>query len=599
MVFVLLSWFIIILMTVSIGTLVLYCVSLSTRSVTLHQFDLFTIFWTGLAAIIAISQLVSLFLPLETPILVLFLLASLAGLPQLFRYARRITPLVADIGNPSIVVVFAILALVAILYGANGVSTSWWSCAYDTDLYHFNIIRWLNEYAAVPGLGNLHSRLGHTSGFLIFSALIDNLWWDGHCAWITYALIITVVFVQWLWIIFFPGRDMPLRCRLFCLFTVPYMVHLITTTHPTLYFDEIALVIQLVLFSELMKYPFQSAVGKQEDGVLSPGIVPWLMSLATLAVLGFSVKPIGALSLAAILIIDAIFLLKYTLPARTNRLRVVKPAIAVYAIAALILVGHVSRNTILTGWLLYPAPFGNIHSEWSMPKYSDGTISQMQSVMGQYEIIKAWARLPGRESHMALTKGFSFWFPKWRNRVWKGIEPLCLYLGCAFILLHVISLAMHRKGKREILWDLVLIAISAANLVYWFTSAPDMRFGRAFFWIWAGVGGTLFFSGAFIKPSIAYALTTVAVFYALTAMTIYYIPWNHHPTLWTIGTARSRRVKKIIIDNDQHPPLMVYVPKTGDQCGDSLIPCTPYPSNALQFRKPGNLQAGFMIKGNK
>ena len=145
----------------------------------------------------------------------------------------------------------------------------------------------------------------------------------------------------------------------------------------------------------------------------------------------------------------------------------------------------------------------------------------------------------------------------------------------------------------------MLIAIAAANLVYWFTSAPDMRFGRAFFWIWAGVGGALFFSRAFIKPLIAYALTTVALFYALTAMTIYYIPWNHHPTLWTIGTARSRPIKKIIIDNDQHPSLLVSVPKKGDQCGDSPIPCTPYPSNVLRLRKPGNLQAGFMIGKKK
>jgi len=597
MVFVLLSWFIIMLMTVSIGMIALYGVSLSTRSVTLNQFDLFTFFWTGLAAIIAIAQLLSLFLPLNTPILVPFLLLSFAGLPQLFRYVRRIRPIVSGTGNGNLyaVIAFATLAVIAILYGANGVSTSWWSGAYDTDLYHFNIIRWLNEYAAVPGLGNLHSRLGHTSGFLIFSALIDNLWWDGHCAWLTYALIITVACVQWLWIIVFPGGDWPRKRRLYCLLTLPYVIRAITTTHPTLYYDEITLVIQMILFSELLRYPLQSAMGNREDDVLSYGIVPWLMSLTTLAVLGFSVKPIGALSLAAVLVIGALFFLKSAVSVKANRLQVIKPAIAVYAIAALILVGHVSRNTILTGWLLYPAPMGNIHAEWSMPKNAKG----LQSVEAQYNTIRAWARLPGRGSHMALTKGFSFWFPKWRNRVWKGIEPLCLYVGSTFVILYMISIAIHRKDKGKLIWDLVLITLASANLVYWFTSAPDMRFGRAFFWIWAGIGGALFFSRAFIKPVIAYVLATVAVFYALITMTIYYIPWNHHPTLWMIGTARSRPVTKIIIDNDQLPSLMLYVPKKGDQCGDSPIPCTPYPTNALKLRRAGNLQTGFMIKESK
>ena len=42
---------------------------------------------------------------------------------------------------------------------------------YDSDLYHAQSIRWLEEYGIVKGLGNIHVRFAYNSSFFALSAL--------------------------------------------------------------------------------------------------------------------------------------------------------------------------------------------------------------------------------------------------------------------------------------------------------------------------------------------------------------------------------------------------------------------------------------------
>ena len=42
---------------------------------------------------------------------------------------------------------------------------------YDSDLYHAQSIRWIEEYGVIKGLGNVHNRLAYNSSFFAVSAL--------------------------------------------------------------------------------------------------------------------------------------------------------------------------------------------------------------------------------------------------------------------------------------------------------------------------------------------------------------------------------------------------------------------------------------------
>ena len=45
---------------------------------------------------------------------------------------------------------------------------------YDTDLYHAQSIRWLEEYGIVPGLANLHERFAYNSSFFFAVSTLQS-----------------------------------------------------------------------------------------------------------------------------------------------------------------------------------------------------------------------------------------------------------------------------------------------------------------------------------------------------------------------------------------------------------------------------------------
>lgn len=574
-----------------------------TKQLLPEKLSLFHLFWIGFATVVAFSQLLSLFNPLNSSVLILWITLSLLGLPIFISHLRK--DIASEFSRKQLrdwgrIILFIVLACFAIRYGTNGVSTLSWSDDYDTNLYHFTSIRWLNEYPAIPGLGNLHSRLGHTSGFLILSALLDNMWWDKHSAWLSYGLIVTTTCIQWLWIILFPTSETPPKQRLFCLLTIPYIFWLVTSNHPTLYFDDIALLLQMALFCELLKGHYYFSKSSTEP--LPREIITWLMTMSSMAALGFSIKPIGAISLAFVSLMSTAILLGYITRYELRLTAAIKPAVAIFAIMGIILIGHISRNVILTGWLLYPAPIGNTKTEWAMPENPIGNCheEEMQSVNGLYRIIKAWARLPGPDYKNALSGGFSSWLPQWRKQVWGGTEPLLLYLGLSLIILSCFGVFItKRKQWLEISQNTFLVGLASANLVFWFLAAPDMRFGRAFFWIWMGLGGCMILSKPFIKPILAYAIAFLTAAYLLHSISPNFT-LQRHPQLWHIGKAGARPTHTVIVNNGQNPPLVLNVPQTGDdRCGDADIPCTPYPLSTLQMRNPYNIKAGYKFVSKK
>ena len=574
-----------------------------TKQLLPGKLNLFHLFWIGFATVVAFSQLLSLFIPLNSSVLILWIILSLLGIPIFIRHFCR--DIASELNSKQIrdwgrIFFFIVLSYFAIRYGTNGVSTLSWSDDYDTNLYHFTTIRWLNEYPAIPGLGNLHSRLGHTSGFLILSAVLDNMWWDKHSAWLSYGFIVTTTCIQWLWIILFPTSETTAKQRLFCLLTSPYIIWLVTSIHPTLYFDDIALLLQMALFCELLKGHYWFSKTSTEP--LPRDKITWLMTMSSMAALGFSIKPIGAISLAFVALLSTAILLRYITRHKLRLTAAIKPAVAIFAIMGIILIGHISRNVILTGWLLYPAPIGNTKVEWAMPENPIGKCheEEMQSVNGQYQIIKAWARLPGPEYKNALSGGFSSWLPQWRKQVWGGVEPLLLYSGIVLIIMFFLEgVITKRKQWLDILQYTFLVGLASANLVFWFLAAPDMRFGRAFFWMWMGLGGCMILSKPFIKPILAYTIAFLIAAYLLY-LVFPNFTLQRHPELWHIGKAYARPTHTVIVNNGQTPPLVLNVPQEGDdRCGDADIPCTPYPLSTLQMRNPYNITSGFKFVSKK
>ena len=86
---------------------------------------------------------------------------------------------------------------------------------YDTGLYHLQAVQWSTHYPAVPGLANLHYRLGYNNSVHLFAAYTDAFW-EGVAAHIANGFLLLVVLCQWFSEIFFartptPWSPMPTR----------------------------------------------------------------------------------------------------------------------------------------------------------------------------------------------------------------------------------------------------------------------------------------------------------------------------------------------------------------------------------------------------
>lgn len=550
-----------------------------------NYFSTFDFFWIGIFIVIAIFQVWSFFYPLNNLSLVFFITLALINLKAILSfYSRRFVGYCksSPLGY-SIVFLFISSALVII--SATGVSTlNWNGAAYDTDLYHFNWIRWANEFPVIPGIANLHSRLGVNSGFLTFAAIVDNAWWDRSSAWIVYGLFITVFAVQWMSYIICKN-DLSLKVKLFVIISLPYILNLVFNTHPTLYYDKPALLLQLLLFLELIRL-HQVIRDRGKD------LARYIVILPVIALLGFSFKPIGALSVlfvCMLLLYLIVFQFSLVFKGRKKILYMMTVILCVSLLS-----GHLARNVMTTGWVLFPAPVGQLDTEWSMPEkpVGNGHWYEMQSVEGQYNIIKGWARLPGAKHKKAIGNGFKSWFPAWYKKFIHETEFWLLITGIVLTLFYLLLYFAFYKKNKYSRYHLFLITVSLSNILFWFFGAPDLRFGDGFIWIFFSLSIFLILSLKKIPDRVYYAIM-VMLFVCLCYVNEIKIYDGRVDSLFSVGKVSLKKTKVIKIHNNQDVQLYVHYPKNDDRCGDSALPCTPYPLKNLMQRTPGVIADGF------
>jgi hypothetical protein len=131
--------------------------------------------------------------------------------------------------------------------------------------------------------------------------------------------------------------------------------------------------------------------------------------------------------------------------------------------------------------------------------------------------------------------------------------------------------------------------MALALLAFWLQAAPDLRFGSGLFWIWFALGSSLL---AAALPPLPGWILIAAAGVSFGFAPVRELPARVAQSPWIWGQAHTLRVTAVTV-NAQEPPLQVYIPVAGDQCGDAPLPATPYPSPRLLARRPGDLSRGF------
>ncbi len=324
---------------------------------------------------------------------------------------------------------------------------------YDTMNYHVPDIRWLEEYGAVKGVGNLHPFFAYNSSFHCLQALFSFTWVGGTSyhsmngfIWMFMTMhtvaslsffadrrfgLSDVLRITFLWLLFGCiswGQNEPLASPItdflpLCL--VGYIFIEWCTLNEICESDEVP-------------YGLLSILGMYAASVK--------LSAAILAF--FAIKP-------------CVDLIKKR---RFNTL------IVFICMGILVMGPFLIRNVIISGYLLYPvASLDLFDFDWEMPKsvvVTDG--------IG----IKLFARNEGSFSYEKIQLSFSEWFKEWQRRhfPWHAMAALRNLIISPIVLVYSLY-GMLRKKREMGNYDHIVFFEAAAGFVFLIFSAPSLRFG--------------------------------------------------------------------------------------------------------------------------
>ena len=519
--------------------------------------ELFKYFWIGLIALVAILQIYSLFLPVDKTAFIfvvgvsvfLCLSSPRTALGQIKAVLNSIKLLKINFA----LLIFVGLILVSFAHEARQLISY-----YDTILYHLNAVKWISTYPAIPGLGNLHTRLAFSGPFFLYASITNiGIFYD-KSAHIAISLLTSVVFVQW--IMTMVKREASLPQKIFCLLTLPYIVTKGWSYEMASLSTDMAMSLPLLVV-------FYYILSKKKEILI-------ILGLATLSV---TTKYSG---------MAAVFVALFYLILNARKLGAYgKELIFSILVVGLMGVGFLARNAVLTGWLFYPMPLGQLNLPWAMPR---------ELVLSIGEVIKGWGRAPGGGYLDSLNLKFFAWFIPWLNANQTSYQIKIFALSLLGLLTGLSSEKYSRKmselGKE---WKMLLI-FAFLGIVLNIFQAPLLRFSAVFFWILFALSYMpfilIFWEENYLGKFISLAIPAIL----MISIAGFGPKFDTGYSFRVLDKDSSFPVKTFVASpRGEKPELTIWIPKDGDLCGNSSIPCAPKPIQ-LRQRVPGDIYMGFL-----
>ena len=460
----------------------------------------------------------------------------------------------------------------------------------DLGLYHMQTVKWINQFAIVPGLGNLHHRLAFNNASLLVAAVLDINFLNLSAY---YLINTTIIYVMILlcgtaFYNLFRRESEPTMPDLFYALLLPVIIWQSGTGFLAGYTpDFLIFSLEIILTGEFLRL----FVKRPEQ----PEFNSTAANLVCLVALGLTVK----LSFACfgVLLVAAIFLLQGNLFGFSQR-RQIRTWSSWVGLLAIWVIPWMVRSVILSGYPFFPSTLLSLPFPWRMPDYL------AKPVQG---VITYWARTRSETiAYSADWKWFLAWFERFVYEAkWAFLLSMALaVINAVFVLVFYKKLENQSKQSAE-LGLAVASGISFVGILYWFFLAPEYRFSGALFWILLICQALLAFSylwrAGFIPRSVSAAAALVFLF------TLWLSPYQFSRNIsigWLVmppsveQAVSQYRGDKTIFQQTTNSGLNVNLPLEAEGCWDAPLPCAPYKdfNPKLALLEPGNLQKGFYME---
>ncbi|NDV67287.1 hypothetical protein [Dysgonomonas sp. 25] len=390
----------------------------------------------GMTFVTAVITLTSLFLPTNQYILLALLVLGviywMLNRGRIASYTSKIKNLLSSFSKVQLALL--LLSLLVLL-----VYMLWASHWFDATYYHYQNIRWNEEYRVVPGLGNLEHRFGFNSNFFLLSALFSFRFLFGEAI---YGLQFTLMVILLCWVLVELVRSrFELKRILLLLFYFFFFVLNIesmtdSSTDFVSNFCIFYLVSRLILYPQVLK-----------DSKLLYYIIPVILITFKLSVAPF--------------FLFGLYILIHLLRKKDYRL-----ITTFITLSVVLVVPWIIRTVVITGYLFFPVSGIDIFGfDWKVPE----EILQME--VGNVTTFAGYVF--GLYFKFDYFKLFG-----WAENKFLLIAVLILLVNGICILLSTLLVAYKAIKKRKSIpgsyWCMYLVLF--ANLLYWYNMAPDPRF---------------------------------------------------------------------------------------------------------------------------
>jgi uncharacterized membrane protein YobD (UPF0266 family) len=545
--------------------LVVTGLGLLTQALLQLEPSLLEAFVTGLGVFIGVVEIYHLFRPIDLLVSGVLIALGLLGLAWQWPKLRRSISRVRSGGIAA--VAFSTLLILLIALRSTGPCVH-----YDTGLYGASAIDWLTSYRVVPGLANLHGRLGFNSSVFFCIAALQAL----HVGQISYRVwdglllaTVSVLSVSSIARLLARDRNRPSDGFMAILaipliFYVGYdqLVGADTDLPATLACFLAGLLLVRDLESE------EDSTTSRETALVAAALV------STIAVL----TKFSTAIFAGACCIFCLWRL-FSLRRRTQGNR--RALFGCLLLVAALFAGGMCTNYVESGYPFYPNDFLGLAADWAVPHSSVRLLAA---------IIKSWARVPFVARYK--TAGWR-WVNVWiiyarQERIAFWAPLITIAVATALLLL------VRAKSKHSVRGFGPVLLFCLAGIAAWFYLAPDLRFVQGPVWVLAATLGGLSLWKISLKRWHQIDRLIVVAILVLTVYCSYpYVLWQQFNQPMQVrdpaqlfpsimyGTFRTRS------------GLLVQVPLQGNQCWDTPLPCTPYFNDKLELRDPPSLKSGF------
>lgn len=427
----------------------------------------------------------------------------------------------------------------------------------DNGLYYAQTIKWIENYPAVPGLGNLQGRYAFNSHWFLNNAFFSFSFFCG-----PFTLLNSLVFL------------------IFCFYLVVGLPTKLKSAWQKLDLIKLLLIISAFF---LLKNALNSAYPD-----LAVTLFCWLLCLIWLegewSALRFLFVVVAGYSLLTIKL-SAWPVLIFVLFAQ-RKLSRDRTGIKYFILGGVVLLPWLLRNIILSGYLIYPWPELDLFNfDWKIPS---------ALALAEKNAIIAWARVPYAEMSAVLALSFKEWFFRWLtglSMIKKAMFAVLTGGSAGWFLFGVLSFKNISILYKKNIQYFETAALCLVGILYWFFTAPDFRFGYSFILIYCllillPLLWVIEKRTKLVSKGLLILIVLQAILFACA------IVKNNNPFFYPVVPVGypQPELKEVKVQGK-----LVYVPKSGQLTWDAPLPAAPFVNEGLTFRGD-SLRAGFRMK---